>query len=308
MKKIEAIIKPFKLEEVKDALGEVGIEGMTMVAPPGYEGNSTAAFHGLSRCDAAQTRDGRDGGPFGMGWIAAYIEPPAWGRDGIEHHFVVADLSFTDVPLVDLVLEGTSPGLELNPALEASIGWPLPDVMRGRIHDSMHGLYEWQTVQLPPEPLGTRTFRFWMLVHESDATPPDYWGVNTHGLRSGMDDPANENRGNGEIEGPHYPIVFDVTFEAIEGATTIRYPLESTGHFHHVEYCHHGYPEAQDHGGHQADPDCRDDPGKFSGDADELWLAYDKQTEAGLYWSGYRTVMTGGPDYRDRWFDVTWIH
>jgi nitrogen regulatory protein P-II 1 len=29
MKKIEAIIKPFKLEEVKDALGEVGIEGMT---------------------------------------------------------------------------------------------------------------------------------------------------------------------------------------------------------------------------------------------------------------------------------------
>jgi len=27
MKKIEAIIKPFKLEEVKDALGEIGIEG-----------------------------------------------------------------------------------------------------------------------------------------------------------------------------------------------------------------------------------------------------------------------------------------
>ena len=30
MKKIEAIIKPFKLEEVKDALGEAGIEGMTI--------------------------------------------------------------------------------------------------------------------------------------------------------------------------------------------------------------------------------------------------------------------------------------
>ena len=28
MKKIEAIIKPFKLEEVKDALSELGIEGM----------------------------------------------------------------------------------------------------------------------------------------------------------------------------------------------------------------------------------------------------------------------------------------
>src|SRR5436309_15209016 len=30
MKKIEAIIKPFKLEEVKDALAEVGVEGMTV--------------------------------------------------------------------------------------------------------------------------------------------------------------------------------------------------------------------------------------------------------------------------------------
>ncbi|MEJ0089091.1 MAG: P-II family nitrogen regulator [Limisphaerales bacterium] len=30
MKKIEAIIKPFKLEEVKDALSELGIEGMTV--------------------------------------------------------------------------------------------------------------------------------------------------------------------------------------------------------------------------------------------------------------------------------------
>jgi nitrogen regulatory protein P-II 1 len=36
MKKIEAIIKPFKLEEVKDALSEVGIEGMTVVEVKGF--------------------------------------------------------------------------------------------------------------------------------------------------------------------------------------------------------------------------------------------------------------------------------
>ena len=30
MKKIEAIIKPFKLEEVKDALAEVGVVGMSV--------------------------------------------------------------------------------------------------------------------------------------------------------------------------------------------------------------------------------------------------------------------------------------
>jgi nitrogen regulatory protein PII len=36
MKKIEAIIKPFKLEEVKDALSEIGIEGMTISEVKGF--------------------------------------------------------------------------------------------------------------------------------------------------------------------------------------------------------------------------------------------------------------------------------
>jgi nitrogen regulatory protein P-II 1 len=36
MKKIEAIIKPFKLEEVKEALTELGIAGMTMVDVKGF--------------------------------------------------------------------------------------------------------------------------------------------------------------------------------------------------------------------------------------------------------------------------------
>ena len=36
MKKIEAIIKPFKLDDVKDALVEQGIEGMTVSEVKGY--------------------------------------------------------------------------------------------------------------------------------------------------------------------------------------------------------------------------------------------------------------------------------
>jgi nitrogen regulatory protein P-II 1 len=36
MKKIEVIIKPFKLEEVKDALGEIGIDGMTVCEVKGF--------------------------------------------------------------------------------------------------------------------------------------------------------------------------------------------------------------------------------------------------------------------------------
>jgi nitrogen regulatory protein PII len=36
MKKIEAIIKPFKLEDVKDALSSLGIEGMTVSEVKGF--------------------------------------------------------------------------------------------------------------------------------------------------------------------------------------------------------------------------------------------------------------------------------
>jgi nitrogen regulatory protein P-II 1 len=36
MKKIEAIIKPFKLEEVKEALASVGVQGMTITEVKGF--------------------------------------------------------------------------------------------------------------------------------------------------------------------------------------------------------------------------------------------------------------------------------
>ena len=36
MRKIEAIIKPFKLDEVKEALNEIGIQGMTVLEVKGY--------------------------------------------------------------------------------------------------------------------------------------------------------------------------------------------------------------------------------------------------------------------------------
>jgi len=36
MKKIEAVIKPFKLDEVKDALVEIGVQGMTVLEVKGF--------------------------------------------------------------------------------------------------------------------------------------------------------------------------------------------------------------------------------------------------------------------------------
>ncbi|QOP41684.1 P-II family nitrogen regulator [Sulfurimonas marina] len=36
MKRVEAVIKPFKLEDVKDALAEIGVTGMTVSEVKGY--------------------------------------------------------------------------------------------------------------------------------------------------------------------------------------------------------------------------------------------------------------------------------
>ncbi len=36
MKKLEAIIKPFKLEEVKEALNEIGLKGLTVIEVKGF--------------------------------------------------------------------------------------------------------------------------------------------------------------------------------------------------------------------------------------------------------------------------------
>lgn len=36
MKKIEAVVKPFKLDEVKDALNEIGVQGMTVMEVKGF--------------------------------------------------------------------------------------------------------------------------------------------------------------------------------------------------------------------------------------------------------------------------------
>ncbi|MEO0983504.1 MAG: P-II family nitrogen regulator [Pseudomonadota bacterium] len=36
MKKIEAVIKPFKLDDVKEALQEIGLQGMTVVEAKGF--------------------------------------------------------------------------------------------------------------------------------------------------------------------------------------------------------------------------------------------------------------------------------
>ncbi len=50
MKKIEAIIKPFKLDEVKEALQEVGLQGITVTEAKGFgrQKGHTELYRGLS--------------------------------------------------------------------------------------------------------------------------------------------------------------------------------------------------------------------------------------------------------------------
>lgn len=49
MKKIEAIIKPFKLDEVKDALNAIGVQGMTVTEVKGFgrQKGHTEVYRGM---------------------------------------------------------------------------------------------------------------------------------------------------------------------------------------------------------------------------------------------------------------------
>jgi nitrogen regulatory protein P-II 1 len=49
LKKIEAVIKPFKLDEVKNALNEIGVQGMTVVEAKGFgrQKGHTELYRGL---------------------------------------------------------------------------------------------------------------------------------------------------------------------------------------------------------------------------------------------------------------------
>ena len=51
MKKIEAIIKPFKLSQVKEALHEIGISGMTLIDVKGF-GRQRGSTGGMDANDA----------------------------------------------------------------------------------------------------------------------------------------------------------------------------------------------------------------------------------------------------------------
>jgi nitrogen regulatory protein P-II 1 len=49
VKKIEAVVKPFKLDEVKNALNEIGVQGMTVVEAKGFgrQKGHTELYRGL---------------------------------------------------------------------------------------------------------------------------------------------------------------------------------------------------------------------------------------------------------------------
>ena len=65
MKKIEAVIKPFKLDEVREALSEIGVSGLTVTEVKGFgrQKGHTELYRGAA---GVLSRAGRVGGRGGM--------------------------------------------------------------------------------------------------------------------------------------------------------------------------------------------------------------------------------------------------
>ena len=94
MKKIEAVIKPFKLDEVKEALQDLGVQGMTVLEAKGY-GRQKGPYRALSRRRIRgrlpaqdQNRGGGAGRPTAAAAIEAITTAARTGRIGDGKIFV----------------------------------------------------------------------------------------------------------------------------------------------------------------------------------------------------------------------------
>ena len=81
MKKIEAIIKPFKLDEVRDALAELGIGGMTVCEVSGYgrQNGRTELYRGSEYASNFLPKIKLEIVVADSGWPSP---PPLWRRPG----------------------------------------------------------------------------------------------------------------------------------------------------------------------------------------------------------------------------------
>jgi len=97
MKLVVAIIKPFKLEEVKEALSEVGIEGMTVTEVKGFgrQKGHTEIYRGNlpkpARLEMARYLSYRSKKRSGFG-PTSVEKPPCKKRCPVFHHFRVGSL------------------------------------------------------------------------------------------------------------------------------------------------------------------------------------------------------------------------
>ena len=131
MKKIEAIIKPFKLDEVKEALQEVGLQGITVIEAKGFgrQKGHTELYRGAEyvvdflpkiKLEVAVTDDQLDAvveaimkaagtGKIGDGKIFVtdvhdvHASTVATGLPTITAHIVVEDECFTDGHAADVL-------------------------------------------------------------------------------------------------------------------------------------------------------------------------------------------------------------
>ena len=94
MKKIEAVIKPFKLDDVKDALHEVGVSGITVTEVKGFgrQKGHTELYRGaeyVDRLPAEGENRGRGRGTLAENVVEAIASAARTGRIGDGKIFVM---------------------------------------------------------------------------------------------------------------------------------------------------------------------------------------------------------------------------
>ncbi|MBI2078572.1 MAG: hypothetical protein HYT80_09445 [Euryarchaeota archaeon] len=159
--RVQGPTRDFNRTSISDDTGDPKL-GSYFTPIRGSKG-TTGIWHTALTC-AGHSLNGKDLGPYEGGWVGVRVEKPRWDTSDVARHYFVADLSFNQKEIKDLIHHAT--GLHASLNLDAKVDVMNGDVMHTILDDEDHGVFETHGRLKDWKPKDSlETMRFWMLIN-----------------------------------------------------------------------------------------------------------------------------------------------
>lgn len=160
--------EPWEAEDIRDDMGNpfFGSYGNPITGP------ATGIWHMSVICDTYDYEGAKK--TLMWGWVGVKVKPPPWDDGTVTRQFILADLSFNDPDIQEILTKG--PGFHVSHTIGATIEWiGDSDVIHTVMQDTSHGKFETFAGLKEYRALELSDTRFWFPVstmedhgHETD--------------------------------------------------------------------------------------------------------------------------------------------